>query len=107
MRHRSCSFPVIPVQTGIQIAMERQPAVYILASNQNGTLYVGVTSDLAKRGWEHKNDVLEGFTKKYGVHRLVYYETHMDMLSAITREKQLKKWNRVWKLELIEEKNPE
>ena len=87
--------------------MERQPAVYILASSQNGTLYIGVTSDLAKRGWEHKNDVLEGFTKKYGVHRLVYHETHVDMLSAITREKQLKKWNRAWKLELIEERNPE
>jgi putative endonuclease len=87
--------------------MERQPAVYILASNQNGTLYVGVASDLAKRVWEHKNDLVEGFTKKYRVHRLVYYEIHADMLSAITREKQLKKWNRVWKLELIEEKNPE
>ena len=87
--------------------MERQPAVYILGSSQNGTLYIGVTSDLAKRVWEHKNDVLEGFTKKYGVHRLVYHEAHVDMSSAITREKQLKKWNRVWKLELIEEKNPE
>jgi putative endonuclease len=85
--------------------MERQPAVYILASKQNGTL--GVTGDLAKRAWEHKNDLVEGFTKKYGVHRLVYYEMHADMLSAITREKQLKKWNRAWKLELIEEKNPE
>ena len=87
--------------------MERQPAVYILASNQNGTLYIGVTSDLGKRAWEHKNDLVEGFTKRYGVHRLVYYELHSDMLSAITREKQLKKWNRAWKLELIEENNPE
>ena len=87
--------------------MERQPAVYILGSSQNGTLYIGVTSDLAKRGWEHKNDVLEGFTKKYGVHRLVYHEAHVDMSSAITREKQLKKWNRAWKVELIEERNPE
>ena len=87
--------------------MERQPAVYVLASKQNGTLYIGVTSDLAKRVWEHKNDLVEGFTKKYGVHRLVYYEMHGDMLSAITREKQLKNWNRAWKLELIEEKNPE
>jgi putative endonuclease len=86
--------------------MERQPAVYILASKQNGTLYIGVTGDLAKRAWEHKKDLVEGFTKKYGVHRLVYYEMHGDMLSAITREKQLKKWNRAWKLELIEEKNP-
>jgi putative endonuclease len=87
--------------------MERQPAVYILASKQNGILYIGVTSDLAKRAWEHKNDLVEGFTKKYGVHRLVYYEMHADMFSAITREKKLKKWNRAWKLELIEEKNPE
>jgi putative endonuclease len=78
-----------------------------MASKQNGTLYIGVTGDLAKRAWEHKNKLLEGFTKKYGVHRLVYYEMHGDMLSAIAREKQMKKWNRAWKLELIEEKNPE
>ena len=87
--------------------MESCPAVYIMASNQNGTLYIGVTRDLIRRVWEHKRDLLESFTKKYGVHRLVYYELHADMLSAITREKQLKKWNRAWKLELIEEKNPE
>ena len=87
--------------------MERQPAVYILASKQNGTLYVGVTSDLAARVWTHKNKVIEGFTKKYGVYRLVYYEMHPDMNSTITRERQLKKWNRAWKLELIEAKNPE
>ena len=87
--------------------MKRQPAVYILASKQNGTLYIGVTSDLGRRVWQHKQDMTESFTKKYGVHRLVYYEMHVDMLSAITREKQLKKWNREWKLQLIEEKNPE
>ena len=87
--------------------MEKQPAVYIMASNQNGTLYIGVTSDLTKRTWAHRNDVVEGFTKKYGVHRPVYYEMHADMTSAIIREKQLKKWNRAWKLELIEAKNPE
>lgn len=87
--------------------MKRQPAVYILASKPNGTLYIGVTSDLPKRAWEHKNDLVDGFTKEYGVHRLVYYELHADMLSAITREKQLKKWNRAWKLELIESKNPD
>jgi len=87
--------------------MKKQPAVYILASKQNGTLYIGVTSELAKRAWTHKNDVIEGFTKRYGVHRLVYYEIHPDMASAILREKQLKKWNRAWKLELIESKNPE
>ena len=85
--------------------MAKQPAVYILASKRNGTLYVGVTSDLQKRSWEHKNDLLDGFTKKYGVHQLVYYEIHDDMVSAITREKQLKKWNRAWKLELIEQGN--
>ena len=87
--------------------MKRQPTVYILANNQNGTLYIGVTSDLVKRVWEHKNDLIEGFTRKYGVHQLAYYEMHTDMLAAITREKQLKKWNRAWKLELIEEKNPQ
>ena len=85
--------------------MAKQPAVYILASKRNGTLYIGVTSDLQKRSWEHKNDLLDGFTKKYGVHLLVYYEIHDDMVSAITREKQLKKWNRTWKLELIEQGN--
>jgi putative endonuclease len=87
--------------------MERQPAVYILASKTNGTLYTGVTNDLIERVWQHKNDMTEGFSKKYAVHRLVYYELHRDMVAAITREKQLKKWNRAWKLDLIEEKNPE
>ena len=87
--------------------MAKQPAVYILASKRNGTLYVGVTSDLQKRAWEHKNDVVDGFTKQYRVHLLVYYELHDDMVSAITREKQIKKWNRAWKLELIEEQNPD
>jgi len=87
--------------------MAKQPAVYILASKRNGTLYIGVTSDLQKRSWEHKNDLLDGFTKKYGVHQLVYYELHDNVVSAITREKQLKKWNRAWKLELIERGNPD
>ena len=85
----------------------KQPAVYILASKRNGTLYVGVTSDLLKRAWTHKNDLIEGFTKKYGVHLLVYYELCDDIVSAITREKQIKKWNRAWKLELIEAQNPD
>jgi len=85
--------------------MSKQPAVYILASGRNGTLYIGVTSDLLKRVWEHKNDLVAGFTKRYGVDRLVYYELHEDMVSAITREKQMKKWNRAWKLELIERQN--
>jgi len=87
--------------------MSKQPAVYILASKRNGTLYIGVTSDLPKRAWEHKNDVVEGFTKRYSVHRLVYYELHEDMESAIRREKHMKKWNRAWKLELIEKQNPD
>ena len=80
--------------------------VYILASGKNGTLYVGVTSDLLKRVWEHKSDKTDGFTKTYGVHSLVYYEQTDDILVAIGREKQLKKWNRRWKLRLIEERNP-
>lgn len=85
----------------------KQPCVYILASRRNGTLYVGVTSDLIKRAWEHRSNLAEGFTKKYNVHELVYYELHGDMIAAITREKQLKKWNRAWKLKLIEEQNPD
>ncbi|HNU66695.1 MAG TPA: GIY-YIG nuclease family protein [Methylotenera sp.] len=84
-----------------------QPCVYILASERNGTLYIGVTSDLIGRMWQHKNDVVEGFTQKYGVHRLVWYEPHATMESAITREKALKKWNRIWKLRLIEQSNLE
>ena len=69
----------------------KQPAVYILASQRNGTLYIGVTSDLVKRLWEHRNNVAEGFTQRYDVHRLVYFEQHEEMTEAITREKQLKK----------------
>jgi len=85
---------------------KKLPCVYLLASKRNGTLYVGVTSDLVKRVWEHKDDLVEGFTSKYSVHLLVYYEMHEDMLGAITREKQIKKWNRSWKLKLIERDNP-
>ena len=86
--------------------MSKQPAVYILANRRNGTLYIGVTSNLQKRAWEHKNDFAQGFTKRYGVHQLVYFELCEDMMSAIRREKQMKKWNRAWKLELIEKQNP-
>jgi putative endonuclease len=86
--------------------MSKQPAVYILASRRNGTLYIGVTSDLVKRVWQDRNDLAEGFTKKYGVHALVYYELHESMSEAIQREKRLMKWNRAWKLELIETENP-
>lgn len=84
-----------------------QPAVYILASQKNGTLYIGVTGNLVQRIWQHKNDLVEGFTKRYGIHMLVYYELHSDINSAITREKQLKKWNREWKLGLIAQNNPQ
>lgn len=85
----------------------KQPCVYLLASQRNGTRYIGVTSDLVKRVWEHKQDFVDGFTKKHGVHDLVWYEQHEDMLAAITREKALKEWKRAWKLELIEKLNPE
>lgn len=81
--------------------------VYILASRRNGTLYVGVTSELLKRIWQHKNDVTDGFTKRYRVHMLVWYEPHETMESAIEREKHIKKWNRAWKLRLIEQSNPD
>jgi putative endonuclease len=86
--------------------MDGQPAVYILASKRNGTLYIGVTSDLPRRAWEHREGFVDGFTKKYNVHRLVHYELFEDMQNAITREKRLKKWRRAWKIRLIEEKNP-
>ena len=87
--------------------MNKEPCVYILASRRNGTLYTGVTSSLKKRVWEHKNDLVEGFTKRYGVHILVWHELHSNMESAITREKAIKEWKRCWKLELIEEMNPD
>jgi putative endonuclease len=81
--------------------------VYLLASKKNGTLYIGVTNNLVRRVWEHKNNFIEGFTQKYNVHKLVYYEIASDINSAITREKQMKKWRRQWKVELIEEGNSE
>ena len=81
--------------------------VYILASKKNGTLYIGVTSNLIKRVYEHKNNLVEGFTQKYNVHQLVYFEQTSSVESAITREKQMKKWRRQWKIELIQEKNME
>jgi len=87
-------------------AVEKQFAVYILASKRDGTLYVGVTSALAKRVWEHKQKVRGGFTAQYGVDRLVYYEVHGSAEAAIEREKRLKEWNRLWKIRLIERRNP-
>ncbi len=84
----------------------KQPCVYMLASKRNGTLYVGVTSNLLRRVWQHKNDVAEGFTKRYRVHTLVWYEVHETMESAITRERTIKRWKRGWRIELIQQNNP-
>ena len=84
----------------------KAPCVYILANKPNGTLYIGVTSNLVQRVWQHKNDLVEGFSKRYGVHRLVWYEAHESMESAIMREKMLKRWKREWKIRLIQETNP-
>jgi len=85
----------------------KQPCVYLLASQRNGTLYVGVTSNLVQRVWQHKEGLAEGFTKKYGVKLLVWYEQHETMGSAIAREKAIKEWQRIWKIELIEKANPD
>jgi putative endonuclease len=99
---------VIPAQAGIEydLDMESQPCVYILASKRNGTLYTGVTRYPAQRIWQHKRGLTRGFTKKYGVHRLVYIELHETIPAAIQREKQIKVWKRAWKLQLIESVNP-
>ncbi len=86
--------------------MSKQPAVYILASKRNGTLYIGVTRNLIKRVWEHKQKFVDGFSEKNNVTMLVYYELHESMSAAIEREKTLKKWNRKWKIHLIEKSNP-
>ena len=82
------------------------PCVYILASKPQGTLYVGATWDLFRRVWEHKNDFADGFSRKYGVHTLVWYEPHESMETALAREKAIKRWRRAWKVELIEKLNP-
>jgi len=87
--------------------MSKQACTYILASQRNGTLYVGVTSDLIKRVWEHRTCVVPGFSRQYNVYNLVWYELHESMFSAIAREKALKNWNRKWKLKLIETFNPD
>ncbi|MHC4886346.1 MAG: GIY-YIG nuclease family protein [Planctomycetota bacterium] len=86
--------------------MEKRFFVYLLASHHNGTLYIGVTSNLTQRVWQHKEKQVEGFTKQYGVNQLVWFEEHSNAEAAITREKQLKKWKREWKVALSEEKNP-
>lgn len=89
------------------MAANKQPAVYIMASAERGTLYIGVTGHLKLRVWEHREGMVEGFTRRYHVKRLVWFEFHPDFPAAIAREKQLKKWNRAWKLELVETANPE
>jgi putative endonuclease len=106
---------VIPAKAGIQFCevseldetMEKRFFVYIMASGKNGTLYIGVTSNLPGRVWQHRSDELEGFTRKYQVHTLVWYEPHENAESAITREKQIKGWNRMWKVREIEALNPD
>ncbi len=85
----------------------KSPFVYILANKKDGALYIGVTSDLIKRIWQHRNHLVDGHSKKYNITQLVYFEQHETMESAIVREKQMKKWNRQWKLDLIEANNPE
>ena len=87
--------------------MERQPCVFLLASKRNGTLYTGVTSNLLLRVWEHKSNLVESFTSKYGVHTIVWYEIHDTMETAIQREKTIKNWKRAWKMKVIEAMNPE
>ena len=84
----------------------KQPAVYILANQRNGTLYIGITRDLIRRTWKHKEGVADGFTKKYNTHQLVYFEFHADFSTAIAREKAIKKWRQSWKIDLIEKSNP-
>ncbi len=88
------------------MSSERYYWVYILASMIGGTLYVGVTNNLVRRVYEHRNDLVAGFSKDYKVHKLVYFEPHTDIEAAIRREKRLKRWNRAWKVRLIEEQNP-
>jgi putative endonuclease len=87
--------------------MERQPAIYILTNRRDGVLYVGVTSNISARVWQHRNRMIDGFSLRYGLHRLVYFEMHASMYAAIVREKQIKGWKRAWKVALIEENNPE
>ena len=85
----------------------KQPCVYIMSSRPRGVLYVGVTSDLVKRAWEHRNHFVAGFTRKYSVDRLIWFEMHETMDSALAREKSIKRWKRAWKIEMIERSNPE
>ncbi len=97
----------MPAKAGIQKMKPFGSYVYIITNKRNGTLYTGVTSNLQKRSWEHKEGAVDGFSKKYGLKILVWYEVHDDIEQAIIREKQIKKWNRKWKLRIIEEMNPD
>ncbi len=99
--------PLVPAKAGTQEPRTMSFFVYILASRRNGTLYTGMTDDLARRVWEHRDGVVPGFTRKYNVKTLVWYELHETRESAFKRERQLKKWNRAWKLHLIEQMNPD
>jgi putative endonuclease len=97
----------IRIRSPNEIPMDKSSYVYILASEPYGILYIGVTSNLVQRVWQHRESVVEGFTKQYGVKRLVWFEVHSEIVQAITREKQIKKWNRNWKVNLIQESNPD
>jgi putative endonuclease len=98
--------PFVPAQAGTQESEAVSFWVYILASRRNGTLYIGMTDDLVRRSWEHRTGAVPGFTRKYGVKMLVWFEQHETRESALQRERRLKKWNRAWKLQLIERFNP-
>ncbi|MGR5341971.1 GIY-YIG nuclease family protein [Vibrio astriarenae] len=87
--------------------MEKVPCVYMMASNNRKTLYIGVTTNLQGRVWQHKNGIVDGFSKKYQTHRLVFFEQYHDVTAAIAREKQLKNWHREWKNNLVEQQNPQ
>ena len=88
------------------VLMQKRPCIYIMTNQPRGTMYIGVTSNLVQRVWQHRNHAVEGFTSKYQLTKLAYYERHEDMYEAIRREKSLKNWKRVWKIELIEKTNP-
>ena len=103
---QGCRKPRVPAQAGIHVPVRTMPFVYLLASNPYGTLYVGSTFELARRVWQHKTRAIPGFTAKYGVDCLVWFETHERLETALIRERQIKKWKRDWKINLIERENP-
>ena len=105
--HKVLSFPRRRESRENKTSVNKQFYVYILANKRNGTLYTGITSNLTQRVWQHKNNIIEGFTQKYNVKTLVFYEVHDNVESAIAREKRIKKWRRAWKLQLIEKMNPQ